>query len=266
MMLEGLPTVFAYIVDMITAQRQKSSLAIAIHYLLEDVANAVDFATTHYLPLTLREPFLQNSSIGTPYQKWVKFTNEDFENVDRCLRRLIPAAWQWYDQTVDLSSHEEAAALKVAWGWLDCIFTEYVSVVINPDEPTITLSSINMKGWMDPLGQRFLNVWIDPSKDHPKQLPQVVTTFNLDIADRSQVTELQQTGRACLLELRKQISRLSLWLQDNYTMAELLAPHKGTLSDGSFWERPCRTRWANMPRNRWWFKVLAYCSKALGLS
>lgn len=241
MMLEGLPTIFAYVVDIITAQRQKSSLAAAILFHLEDVANAVDYATTHYFPLSLREPFLQNSSIGTPYQKWAKFTNEDFANVDRCLRRLIPPVWLWYDQTVDQSSHDEFAALKVAWGWLDCVFNEYICVDISPDEPTLTLSTINMNGWVDPISKRFLNVWNVPLNDRPQQVPEVVTTSKVDIADRSQITELQQTGRSRLMELRSEANRLSNWLQANYAKNELLAPHKGTLSDGSFREPTCRT-------------------------
>jgi|GEM_PF-3412329 len=242
MMLEGLDVLFAYIVNMVTDGRQTSSLAVTIHYLLEDVANAVDYATTHYFPLSLDEPFLQSSGFGSPYRKWAKFTNDDFEDVERCLRRLIPAVWQWYQQTTDQSSCEEWAADKVAWGWLNGLFDEYISIEIDPDEPTIALTAISMTNWVNPLNHRFLNVWNFSPEQRPQRLPDALTTVCVNIADRSKVVELHQQGRQRLLELRNQTSRLSKWLQDNYTMAELIAPHQGTLSNGSFHQRGLKKR------------------------
>ncbi len=48
-------------------------------YLMQiDGINHYQYALDHYLTLELDTPFLQNSSLGTPYQKWAHFTNEDF--------------------------------------------------------------------------------------------------------------------------------------------------------------------------------------------
>lgn len=54
-------------------------LPAAIFMFQRDVANHYQYALTHYLCLSLEAPFLQNSSLGSPYQKWAKFTNDDFQ-------------------------------------------------------------------------------------------------------------------------------------------------------------------------------------------
>ncbi len=95
-MLDGLPDLFTFVVRLVTANRHRGPLPFFVHYLLEDLANAAEYAANHYFPLTLAEEFLQNTSIGSPYQKWAKFTNEDFEDVVHSLRRLIPALWKLY--------------------------------------------------------------------------------------------------------------------------------------------------------------------------
>jgi hypothetical protein len=45
------------------------------------------------------------------------------------------------------------------------------------------------------------------------------------------VTQFQQIGLARLEELRAATCRFAAWLQANYLIHELLAPHHGTLSD-----------------------------------
>lgn len=54
-----------------------------------DVINHYRYAVNHYLPLTLNEHFLQNSSIGNPYQKWAKFTNDDFDILSFAVTNLL---------------------------------------------------------------------------------------------------------------------------------------------------------------------------------
>src|SRR5262249_34225229 len=113
-MLEGLPAVCDHFIRIATCEREGAllppepeararpgppreppgSLAIVVFHLLGDLANAAELALTHYLPLTLTEDFLQNSSIGPPYQKWAKFTNEDFHELDLALVRLLPVVWK----------------------------------------------------------------------------------------------------------------------------------------------------------------------------
>ena len=66
-----------------------SPLPAAVYMMQVDVVNQYRHALDHYLPLSLHEPFLQNSSLGTPYQKWALFTNEDFDALSFAVHNLL---------------------------------------------------------------------------------------------------------------------------------------------------------------------------------
>ncbi|WP_437739162.1 hypothetical protein WMF39_25820 [Sorangium sp. So ce1504] len=98
-MLEGLPAFSEYVIRISTVARGRpcGSLALVVYHLLGDMANAAELALSHYFPLTLTEPYLQNSSLGSPYQKRATFTNEDFGNL-YCFRRpLVIDRLLWRD-------------------------------------------------------------------------------------------------------------------------------------------------------------------------
>ena len=65
------------------------ALPATVHLMQQDVINHYRYAATHYLPLTLDEHFLQDSSIGNPYEKWAKFTNDDFDVLAFTVTNLI---------------------------------------------------------------------------------------------------------------------------------------------------------------------------------
>jgi len=54
-----------------------------------DVINHYRYALDHYLTVPLDAPFLQNSSLGSPYQKWSFFTNKDFELLSFAVHNLL---------------------------------------------------------------------------------------------------------------------------------------------------------------------------------
>lgn len=66
-----------------------SPLPAVVYMMQMDVINHYRYALEHYFTLTLDEPFLQNSSIGTPYQKWAYFTNHDFEMLSFAIHNLL---------------------------------------------------------------------------------------------------------------------------------------------------------------------------------
>ncbi len=81
------------------------ALPATVYLMQQDVINHYRYAATHYLPLTLNEHFLQNSSIGSPYEKWAKFTNEDFDVLAFTVTNLIR-------YTTRLIHETESVALK----------------------------------------------------------------------------------------------------------------------------------------------------------
>lgn len=50
---------------------------------------AMHVLEAHYLGISLESNFLQNSDHGTPFQKWYKFTEEDFDKVRIHLREFL---------------------------------------------------------------------------------------------------------------------------------------------------------------------------------
>lgn len=53
-------------------------LPAAIFMLQRDVINHYHYALAHYFCLSLDVAFLQSASLGSPCDKWAKFTNDDF--------------------------------------------------------------------------------------------------------------------------------------------------------------------------------------------
>jgi hypothetical protein len=68
---------------------EAAPLAATIYLMQRDVINQYRYALEHYLTAELSAPFLQNSSLGTPFQKWAKFTNDDFKLLSFLIHNLI---------------------------------------------------------------------------------------------------------------------------------------------------------------------------------
>lgn len=64
-------------------------LPAAVYMMQVDVLNHYRYALTHYFSLTLSEPYLQSSSLGTPYQKWAFFVNKDFDMLSFAVHNLL---------------------------------------------------------------------------------------------------------------------------------------------------------------------------------
>ena len=243
--LQGLPSLFDYVVAEVTARRQQDSFPIVIYHLLGDVTNAIESALPDYFVVSLDSPGLQNSSRGTPYQAWAQVCNESFEKVDKCMRRLMPAVLHWFDETSSDRMCEHGEGVKDAWHWFRTVTEEYACCVIKEDESVLILSSINLPGWLDEEG-RFLPIWTQAAwsegevqlpfwREIPWQkgepLPPIVLKSARELRDRSALVELRRDGLERLNKLRTLNARLAAWLCANYTMEQITAPHGGTLSD-----------------------------------
>lgn len=68
---------------------QIKSLPISVFMMQKDVINHYKYAVRHYFDLTLQESFLQNSSLGSPYDKWMKFLNDDFDMLFFSIKTLV---------------------------------------------------------------------------------------------------------------------------------------------------------------------------------
>ena len=64
-------------------------LPATVFMLQQDVINHYDYALTHYLDQPLDAPYLQQSSLGSPYEKWARFTNDDFHQLAFSIANLV---------------------------------------------------------------------------------------------------------------------------------------------------------------------------------
>ena len=91
-------------------------LPAAVYMMQVDVLNHYRYALTHYFTLTLSEPYLQNSSLGTPYQKWAFFVNKNFEMLSFTIHNLLRYTSRLFHETqcpnVDRDSSEYMRSFK----------------------------------------------------------------------------------------------------------------------------------------------------------
>ena len=82
-------------------------LPAAIYLMQRDVVNHYEYAITHYFPIPLSMPYLQNSSIGSPYEKWRKFTNDDFDLLAFAIHNLIRYTSRFVYETVGVGLQKQ---------------------------------------------------------------------------------------------------------------------------------------------------------------
>lgn len=109
--------------------------------LQQDVINSYRYALSHHLTLSLEEDYLQNSSLGSPYEKWKKFTNENFlmlsfsiDNLLRYTSRLVHDTE--IRQLKNLKRYDEASALSNRYTGPICNISyhaKFIGIRILPD-------------------------------------------------------------------------------------------------------------------------------------
>jgi len=227
--LEGLPDVFEWAISLVK-QRRRGSLQIVIYHLLGDVVNAADVALTRYGSLAQREPYSEQSRVGTAYEKWAKSANDDFEKLDACVRRLLLAVGNWYEQTMDRSGGWEEAACQYAWQWFNSAEHRYASCVVDARKPALTLAAITVGGWVEQSSGRFIFGGAGRPVDSHGEY-QIVAESVHDISERGTAMALQREGLRRLEEMRALNAGFAEWLRAECTLEEVTAPHDGTLSN-----------------------------------
>ena len=216
-MYEGLPDIFNFSASLVKSKPQRDSLTVVVYHQLGDILNAAEYALTHYLTLTLNEPFLQNSHIGTPYQKWASVTNKNYQLLALCIKSFLPTAMTLYSEIDDTGGQ------KSAFTWFHSVYEEYISCEVNSEKPALTLSVINLSDWIDPDNERFLRL----SKLCE---PPIITRSEVSLYDRSVLTEIQNDGFSRIAEIRILLAKLASWIDRRYMLSDLTAPHKGVIS------------------------------------
>jgi hypothetical protein len=191
----------------------------------QDVINHYNYALDHYFTLTLQESFLQNSSIGPPYQKWAHFTNEDFGLLSFAIHNLLRYTSRLIHETecaglANESSYSEMKSRSNTYTHLLCDIkyrgmaigvsvenNDRLSIVAARIEPsTAQLRARSSQG--EPT--RYFFVTRDSQgneqeesieKEEYDRLRKQIRPAIIDIRDRSVLVELREQGKHEVAEL-----------------------------------------------------------------
>ncbi len=230
-MFVGLDELFSYSVSFFEETNSKWPAPLVVYWHMGDAIHRAAHALQHYFCIDLREDYLQNSSIGTPYQKWAYFTNMDFEAFDQSIRRLSYSIDQFYllrftePEAIGLtrSAFPVHANPKSALNWFETVGAHYASLRINPDCPVVTLMSISLK-------DRLLVGTTDFEREKTmRPPPSPFSTETVPIEDRSTLTRLQRDGEQALVELRRFHKVLGDFVMRNLRVSDLVRPVEFTI-------------------------------------
>lgn len=212
-MYKGIPELFEYVIGLVERRPQRDAESIVAFYILREILKATEHAIIYYFALTLCEPFLQNSQHGTPYQKWILVTNENFQKVDQHIKSLKPVIEHFIYPQSALESHYDGFKKVI---FMFCrLNNEYASCVTNQDEPFLTVSAISFDGWLDTASGILI-----PTPRRMREYPPTVIKSVIPIADRSVLKDLQSAGIKQVDELRQMLTRFANWLETNYSLSD----------------------------------------------
>lgn len=202
---------------------QIPSLPTSVFLMQQDLINHYKYAIYHYFNLTLEEHFLQNSSLGTPYQKWREITNGDFKMLFFSIKTLTRFTSRLYHESV-LKKREiygDFETFKVdsnRYTHLICDFKYQggiLGIVVNENE-TLTISSVATEA-----------IKLDDGHWTSVSLKEV------DISDRSILSQIKEEVLSEISELEKLVTIYVGECKKYNVDKELLSPYENMHE--SFW-------------------------------
>lgn len=195
-------------------------LPAAVYMMQVDVLNHYRYALDHYFTLTLKEPYLQNSSLGSPYEKWAYFTNEDFLLLSISIHNLMRYSSRLVHES-EMSALRQAEPFssnaRKSNGYTGPLaelryHQKTIGVSVRPDH-TLLISRIRSEPSRERLIARSISGGpaahfrvvqgndgteveepIDASEFHTAT--ETIQTSALDIRDRSVLSDLREQGHA----------------------------------------------------------------------
>ena len=247
-MFRGIPRLFAYTARLIKTTPNKSSNAIVAYHLLSDIVNSAIHVLYHYLTLTLEEDFLQNSSRGTPYQKWAIVNNNNLRNFDQKVCSLVSIIYEIYNKC-DVYSLKDSCAgrLRNSGEWFTHVIHNYQACVIREDEPKLTISEINFNGCLSKDGVMFSSIrprlleralLIKGDLSFQDKVEQrFIIKSDVSIQNRAVLNDLQREGEANIKSMKASMERLGGWLKRNYTINDVCKNHVRDVNEYQpFWK------------------------------
>ena len=202
-------------------------LPATVFLMQQDVINQYRYALDHYLTHPLDASFLQNSSLGTPYQKWAHFNNENFEHLGTSIFLLLRFTARLMHETAVKSLHTSSEYREAG-----DISNPYISMlvelshhkkrfgihILQDQRLTLTARRVGRcseqiigKSKKGEAGQYYIvkTDAIGNSTETPidmetfRHLTDILTTETIDIKDRSVLKTLRAQGHTEISELEE---------------------------------------------------------------
>lgn len=177
------------------------------YYVIEDylafiqVLYQAQIAMSHYFTKHLDEDCLQNSHMGTPCQKWAKVSNDDFSRLDQAVKSLL----KLMQLHICVNKRDKKGCF-----WTSIASNAYFSCIIDIDDQKLRLASIDIASWTD----ENLNFIAYCSDD-------IITVQEIDISNRSVLSELQRNGILETKNIMEIIMNLKKFIENNYKIQDI---------------------------------------------
>lgn len=218
-------------------------------YLMQlDVINHYRYALDHYLTMPLDAAFLQNSSLGTPYEKWAYFTNQDFGLLSDMVHNLLryTSRLMCESERIGLKAAARYSEMKnVCNTYTDALCeirndAKRIGVMAHPDN-RLSVTYLRDEPCQDRLVARniagsptnYFRVTQDVAGndcEHPitlddfKQAAEIIKVKWHDIVDRSQLLAIKERGDVELAKLRERNATFKRLCDDFYRSRAVTAP------------------------------------------
>jgi len=170
---------------------------------LEVMIDNINLVANHYLALDFKEEFLQNSSFGTPQDKWRQFFNKDLEQLNASIKKYIFKLYYIGFEDERGSFMTQLYSIKSFYAF---VRDEYNIGFIEPCSCILIQTTLNTK--------------FDKDRFHNKK-------FNkMDLTTFEQRKQLQKELQMQSKFFTEKLEELRQYIFKRYTMEDLLPPKK----------------------------------------
>ncbi|WP_372371192.1 hypothetical protein [Candidatus Uabimicrobium sp. HlEnr_7] len=219
------------------------TLPATVYLMQVDVINHYNHALDHYFTLTLKEDFLQNSSLGTPYEKWAYFTNQNFESLSFCIYNLIRYTHRLLSESERLGL---IARKQVSTG----VCSRYISntvelrnkkiginiiaderIVITAEDPDYNIGGTLLSKSENNITKRYFTPCNNDeereiSLEEWKSLRSKIREKEISISDRNILTNIKCNGKVEIEELYKKNALYVATCKKYYSSTDVICPFK----------------------------------------
>jgi hypothetical protein len=223
-------------------------LPATVYLMQADVINHYRYALDHYLTVPLDAPFLQHSSLGTPYQKWEYFTNEDFGGLSFAVHNLLRYTSRLVHESelralADARRYEEKARIGNVYTSLICEVGHWrktVGLSILPNH-RLSINALEQERRAEPVicqaisgGPTLYYRRVLDSDGKEQELPidfeeyrravEVIRPEFVDISDRARLADIHARGHLEVAALRERNRTFKQVCDDFYRSRAVAEP------------------------------------------